>query len=94
MCQNGEILIDLVGIILILTTKGNTDTQEIGLLKTLCKVVEEIIDTHLRSIISFHDVLCAFCAGRGTGMTILELKLSQDMVSVDKDPLLLVFLDL
>ena len=35
-----------------------------------------------------------FCAGKGAGTAILELKLAQELASVDQDPLLLVLLDL
>ena len=92
MRNNREIPIELVCTILVLFPKDNTDTQGIGLLETLCKVVEAIIYTHLREIISFHDVLCGFHAGRGTGTAILDIKLAQEIASIDQDPLLLVFM--
>ena len=41
-----------------------------------------------------HDVLHGIFVGRGSGKSISELKLSQDMVSVEHNPLLLVLLEL
>ena len=42
----------------------------------------------------FHEILHGFRVGRGTGTPIMEMKLVQELASVDQDPLLLVFLDL
>ena len=79
---------------LILTPKVNADTWGIGLLDIARKVVEAVIDTCIKTVVQFHDVLHRFCAERGTGTIIMELKLAQELVSVDQDPLFLVFLDL
>ena len=94
MCQNGEKPIELGWTILVLFPKGNTDTQGISLMETLWKVVEAIIDTRLREIISFHGFLHGLCVVRLTGATILDLKLAQDLASIYQGPLFLVFLDL
>ena len=75
MWQHRETPTNMGWKILVLVSKGNTDTRGIGLLDTLCKVVESIIDTHLRASISFHYVLCVFCVVRVTGAAILDLKL-------------------
>ena len=40
------------------------------------------------------DFLDGFRSGRGTGTAIMELKLAQDLASIDQDPLFLVFLDI
>ena len=77
---------------MVLITKGNIDTQDIGLLETLCKVVEALIDTLLHASIQFHEVLHGFRTGKGMGATIIELKLSQELSGVCRDPLSLVFL--
>ena len=94
MWQNGEILTELGWMILVLTPKGNTNTRGINLLKTLWKLVEATIDTRMRASIRFHKFFHGLCTGRGTGKAILELKLAQELASVDQDPLFLVFLDL
>ena len=62
---------------MVLIPKGSTDTQGIGFLKTLWKVVEVIIDTIIRASIHFHDVIHWFRARRGVGTAIMDLKLSQ-----------------
>ena len=79
-------------IILVLIPKGNTNTWGVLLLETLWKVVEAIVGNGLREIISFHDVIHGFRAGRVMETAILELKLSQDLDSINQDPLLMVFL--
>ena len=53
-----------------------------------------MIDTWIKLVAQLHCVMHGFCSGRGTGTAIMELKLAQELVSVDQDPLLLVFLDL
>ena len=94
MWQHRDIQRELGWTILVLITKGNTDTKGIGLLESMWKVVEVIINTRLRASVRLHNVLHLFCAGRVMGMEILELNLVQYIASVDHDPLLLIFLDL
>ena len=60
----------------------------------LWKDIEAIIDTRIKKAMTFHDALHGFCAGRGTGTTITQLKLTQDLESVNHDTLLLMFLDI
>ena len=62
--------------------------------ETLCKVVEDIINTRLKSCITFHEILHGFHAGRVIWKAILELKLSQELASIDQDPLFLVLLEI
>ena len=42
----------------------------------------------------FHDVPHIFRANRGTGTTIMQLNMAQEIASIDQDPLLMVLLDL
>ena len=53
--------------ILVLIPKGNTYTWGICLLESMWKVVEVIIDTHLRASVRIYNVLYGFYAGRITG---------------------------
>ena len=62
---------------MVLTPKGNADTRGIGLLEVIWKVAETVIDTRIKAVVQFHDVLHGFHAWRGMGTTIIELKLSQ-----------------
>ena len=94
MWQHREIPEELGWTILFLTPKGNANTRGVRLLKTLWKVVGTIIDTFMSTSISSHEVLHGFCAGRGMEITILDLKLAQELASVNHDALFLVFLDL
>ena len=52
--------------------------------------MEAIIDTHINMAVMFHDVRHGFCACRGTGAAIIELKMAQELASIDQDPLFLV----
>ena len=49
-----------------------------------------VIDTHIKTVVQFHNVLHEFCARKGMGTTIMELKLAQELASVEQEPLLLV----
>ena len=80
--------------VLILIPKGTTDTRGKGLLYTLWKAVEALIDTRLHDSLQFHDVLHRFRSGRGMRTAIMELKLVHELTSVDHNPLFIVFLDL
>ena len=85
---------ELVWKILVLIQKRTTNTRGIGLLETLCKVVEALINTSLRASLQIHNVLHSFRDGRGTGTAIMELNLAKELASIDQDPTFLVFLDL
>ena len=94
MRQTGEIPQDFGCTVLVLIHKGTIDTQGIGFVETLWKVVKALIDMRLRASLQFHDALHGFWDGRGTGTYIMELKLTQDLPIVDHDPLFLVLLGL
>ena len=80
--------------VLVPVPKGNADTWGIGLLEVFWKVVETVIETHIKLLVQLHNVLHRFWSGRGMGAAIIELILVEELASVDQDPLLLVFLDL
>ena len=94
MWCTGDIPQELGWTVLVLIPKGTTDTRGIGLLDTLWKLVEELIDIRLRASLQMHDVLHRFRARRGTGTAIMRLKLAREIASIYQDPLFLVFLDL
>ena len=56
--------------------------------------MEAIIDIRIKKVVTSHDVIHVFHVGIVTGTAIMELKLVQELVSVDQDPLVLVLLDL
>ena len=60
---------------LVLVPKGYVDTHGYKLLEVVWKVVEAVIDTRIRSIFQFHNVLQNFCARRVSGTAIVDLKL-------------------
>ena len=51
--------------------------------------MEAIIDTHIKTVVEFHDILHGFRASRGTGTAFMDINMAQDITSI-----FLVFLDL
>ena len=60
MWQTGEIPQDLGWTVLVLIPKGTTETRFVGLLETLWKVVEALIDTFIIASLQFHYVIHGF----------------------------------
>ena len=56
--------------------------------------MEALINTCLRASLQIHNVFYGFRTGRGIETAIMELKLTQELSSIDQYPLFLVFLDL
>ena len=94
MWRTGDIPQDLGCKVLHLIPKGTTNTWSIGLLDTLWKLVEALIDNFLCAILQLHDILHGLRAKRETVMAIMELKIAQELVVIYQYPLFLVFLDL
>ena len=53
-----------------------------------------MIDARIKKSVTLHEVLHGFCAGRGTGTAIMEMKLPQDLAIMDQNPLFLLLPDL
>ena len=77
---------------MVLIPKKNMYTRGIRLLEVVWKGMEAVIDNRIKTVVQFHDVLHGFCVGRGTRTVIMELKIAQELESVDQDPLLLVLI--
>ena len=73
---------------------GIANTWGIGNLEVLWKVVETIIDTRIKAVVIFHDVLHGLFSNRVTGMAIMDLNTAQEFVIIDQDPLLMVLIDI
>ena len=82
---------DLRWKILVLIPKVNVDTWGVSFLEVLCKVVEDIIGTRVKTTVKFHDILHGFRANRGIWVVIVDLTMAQDMASIDYYTLFLVF---
>ena len=65
MLKNGSISTELGWTFLVLIPKGNIYTRGIGLLEVVRNVVEAVIDTRIKKVVQFNDVLYGFCAGGG-----------------------------
>ena len=53
------------------------------MLEVLWKVVEAIVDTRIKMVARFHNFLSGFCASKGMGMSIVEIKMVQELTSID-----------
>ena len=73
---------------------GGTEFREIFLVEVLWKVISGTINRQIWSSIQFHDAIHSFCAGRGTGTAILEVKLLQPLIAMREKVLHSIFLDL
>ena len=80
--------------ILFLITKGNAENRWIGIIEVMWKVVEAIIDTRIKTVVTFHNVLHGFSAIRGTWTAITDINMVQELASIYQYQLLLVLLDL
>ena len=78
--------------VVVLIPKGGGDYHSIGLVKVVCNVVMVIINHHLRTAISFHDVLHGSRLGHGTGTTSLEAKLLQKLTAMREEVLYVIFM--
>ena len=90
----GEILRQLLYIIVVLIPKGNSgDYRGIGLMEPIWKVIEGCIERRLR-ILPCHETLHGGIRGKGTGTAIMELKLAQQLAYIEQTPLYSIFVDL
>ena len=92
--RTGDIPQELGWTLLFLIPKGTTNKWVIGLLETLWKVVEALTDNFLRASLQLYNILHGFRSGRRIWTAIMDLKLAQELASIDQDLLFLVFLDL
>jgi hypothetical protein len=87
------ILCQLLWIIVVLIPKGGRDYRWIGLLEPVWKCIEWVIDHQLEAI-DLHDSLHGCHNNRGTGTTIIEAKLAQQLSYLELKPFYGIFLDL
>ena len=89
----GELPNELTWAIMVLLPKSDGGIRGIGLLDIIWKLLAAIVDNQCK-VIPLHDCLHGFCAYRGTGTAIIELKLAQQLASIDQVPLHVIFIDL
>ncbi len=91
--QNGSVPTQMTWMIIVLLLKGGGNYCSIGLLNPTWKVIEKVMVAQL-SVIELHDCLHGRLLRRGTGTAIMEVKLQQQLVWVDQQPLYQIYLDL
>ena len=77
-----------------LIPKGGGDYHGIGLVELVWKAIAVILNHHFTSSITYHDSLCGFQAGRGTGTTTLKVKLLRRVTTMREEVLHVISLDL
>jgi len=91
--ESGTIPTQMTWMIIVLLPKGGGDYHGIGLLDPIWKVVEKVMVAQF-FVVKLHDCLHDRLPGRGTGTAIMEVKLQQQLVWVDQEPLHQIYLDL
>ena len=92
--ETGEIPQQMLWTTIVLIPKGNSgDFRGIGLLDSIWKVIERVLDQRL-SEIPLHESLHGFRAQRGCGTGIMEAKLTQQLAYLERAPLYGIFVDL
>ena len=61
------------------------------MIEIVLKLMDVLIYIQIKSVVQFRDLLHGLHAERGTTTSIKELTLAQELVSMDQDPLFLVF---
>jgi hypothetical protein len=92
--ETGELPRQLLLSLLVIIPKPSGGVRGIGLLETVWKLIERIMDRRLTQGIQFHEVLHGFRKGRGTGTAILHCRLEQERTLLKGETLYQVFLDL
>ena len=92
MWENSTLLTELTWTLLVLLPKVKANTEGIGLLEVLWKVVKAITNTWVNTDVKFHDILHGFCSQKGMGTAIIELNIAQELASIYQEPLFLVLL--
>ncbi len=91
--ESGTVPTQMSWMVIVLLLKGGGDYRGIGLLDHMWKVVEKIMVAQT-SCLELHDCLHGRLPCRGTGTTIMEVKLNQQLAWVDQAPLYQIYLDL
>eukprot|EP00957_Ditylum_brightwellii_P032207 2441707-Ditylum_brightwellii.AAC.1 len=75
----------MMWVIIVLIPKGSNNYRGIGLLEPFWKVIKKVMGGRLE-VVKFHDCLHCFCTGRGTGTSIIEAKLAQQLAYIEQQP--------
>jgi hypothetical protein len=91
--DQGEILMQMNWMVVVLLPEGKGNFQGIGLLNPCWKIVEKIM-VHRMGAIDFHPCLHGEMPKRGMSTAMIEAKLAQQLAWVEQEPLYQVFVDL
>ena len=94
MFRTGEVPTKCAWSFLAVIPKPDGGQRGVGLVEAVWKVCEAIIDTRVKKVIRFHDILHGFCQTRGTSTAIMEVKLQQEVAAMLRTILFQVYLDL
>ena len=92
--REGEMSEEATWQTVVLIPKGKNEYRGIGSVEVTWKVVLAILHRRLTTVITYHDTLHGFRAGRGTGTATLEAKLLQQLAAMREEFIYVIFLDL
>ena len=84
--MEGYILEALMQTTMVLIPKGNGQYRGIGLVEIIWKVCTSIVSSRLQRSIVLHDFIHGFRQGSGTGTSIMEAKLEQQLAEIIHKP--------
>jgi len=73
--------------------KPDGGSRGIGLLEIVLKVIECLIDSHIKAKVKFHDCPPGFRAARGTDTAQIESKLFQQLAGIDQVTLVKAYMN-
>ena len=90
----GELPTEVAWGAMVILPKPDGDVHGIGHVEAFWKLCSKIIDQRVQASVQFYDSLHGFWARRGTGTTIIEAKLFQQLAMADQVAVYEIFLDL
>jgi len=90
----GELPTEVAWGAMVILPKPDGDVHGIGHVEAFWKLCSKIIDQRVQASVQFYDSLHGFWARRGTGTTIIEAKLFQQLAMADQVAVYKIFLDL
>jgi len=85
--EHSELPQELCCCVQVMIPKPDGGSRGIGLLETVLKVLERIINSRVTAKVKFHDCLHGFRVARGTDTAQIESKLFQQLAGTDQETL-------
>ena len=87
--RDGKVPKYIVWATMVLLPKGKGGNRGIVIVEVLWKVCSVVVNFQLKRISVFHNALHGFIEGIGAGTAIMDANLSQQLVGIAHDPLMI-----